>query len=61
MPVNERLQDELWSPEHDWILQFDRLLSPKKEKKHDIVTSELTLNGNESGEVKLRASLTPLL
>ena len=22
----EQLDDELWSPEHDWILQFDKLL-----------------------------------
>ena len=21
-----QLDDELWSPEHDWILQFDKLL-----------------------------------
>ncbi len=24
--------EELWSPEHDWILQFDSLLKSKKEK-----------------------------
>ena len=22
--------DSLWSPEHDWILQFDQLLSPRR-------------------------------
>ena len=25
----EQLDDELWSPEHDWILQFDKLLGGK--------------------------------
>ena len=24
--AEEQLDDELWSPEHDWILQFDKLL-----------------------------------
>ena len=23
------MDDELWSPEHDWILQFDKLLGGK--------------------------------
>ena len=36
----EQLDDELWSPEHDWILQFDKLLG----------------NGNGGGKGSKRSS-----
>lgn len=44
--------DSLWSPEHDWILQFDRLLSPKTRKASASLASTPTAmpNGNTHGD-----------
>ena len=38
--------DSLWSPEHDWILQFDRLLSPKRNKKASFNSASLAATPN---------------
>ena len=42
-------KDSLWSPEHDWILQFDQLLSPRTKKS--------SFSGWQQGTIKLEKSI----
>ena len=28
-----RMSEDIWDPEHDWILQFEKLLNPSKPAK----------------------------